>query len=152
MVDNQVVRVKGIIDRKYVDKDTLVSPSWLMYEHTNGANFCMVNLIKRIYITHSANQKHWLSGIIKPGIGFVFPRTDVTIFGVRRNDTYHVAGYLVGLDIGVRYDFFRYFFLETSGKGVFANYNRVFLPQDGRAKQKFFAGEYILTTGFQFAW
>ena len=95
---------------------------------------------------------HWLSGIIKPGIGFVFPRTDVTIFGNRRNDTYHVAGYVIGLDMGLRYDLFRHFFIETSGKMSFANYNKVYLPGDGRAKQKFAAFEYILTIGFQFGW
>ena len=152
MIDDQKLHVTGTIDHKYIDKDTIVSPRWLMYEHTNGANFCMINLLKRIYIIHATNQKHWLSTIIKPGIGFVFPRTDVTIFGVRRNDTYHVAGYIVGLDAGLRYDFFRNFFIETSWKGSFANYNRVLLPQDGRAKQKFFVAEYILTTGFQFGW
>ena len=154
MIDDQKAHIKGTTkkDGPYLDQDTLVSPNWLLYEHTNGANFCMLNLIKRIYIGHSVDKKHWLSGIIKPGVGFVLPRTDVTIFGVRRNDTYHVAGYIVGLDAGFRYDFFHHFFIETSGKGSFANYNRVFLPGDGRAKQKFFTAEYILTTGFQFAW
>lgn len=150
MIDNQVLHFKGRINNKYYDKDTLVSPSWLAYEHTNGANFCMFNLIKRMYLVHSPDKMHWLSGIFKSGLGFVLPRTDVTIFGVRRNDTYHIAGYIVGLDVGLRYDFFRHFFIETSGKGAFANYNRVFLPGDGRAKQKFFAFEYIFTAGFQF--
>lgn len=152
MIDNQSLHVTGYMNGNYVDKDTLVSPEWLTYEHTNGANFCLVNLIKRIYIINSADKMHWLSGIVKPGIGFVLPRTDVTIFGVRRNDTYHVAGYIIGLDMGLRYDLFRYFFVETSAKSVFANYDRVFLPGDGRAKQKFFAFEYILTTGIQFGW
>ena len=150
MINNQTAHVSGTIDGQYVDKDTLVSPGWLLYEHTNGANFCMLNMIKRIYIIHSANKMHWLSGVVKPGIGFVFPRTDVTIFGNRRNDTYHVAGYVIALDMGIRYDLFRYFFIETSGKMSFANYNKVYLPGDGRAKQKFGAFEYILTIGFQF--
>ncbi len=148
--DNQATHIEGTIGEQYYDKDTVITPYWLTFEHSNGANFGMINLIKRFTIWHTPDYRHALHALVKPGIGIVLPRSDVSIFGVRRNDTYHVAGYVAGLDCGVRFNFFRYFFLDTSIKGVFANYAKVLLPGDGRANHHFFALEYIFTGGFQF--
>ena len=127
-----------------------MSANFLKYEHSNGANFCMVNIIKRITFLKSKNNKFWLSGIGKYGFGFVYPRTDVTLFGIGRNDKYHVAGYVTGVELGLHFDLFKYFYLETTGKGVFANYNNVLLPENGRAKQKIYGFEYLALLGIQF--
>jgi hypothetical protein len=148
--NNQHVRLTGTIESTYYDIDTLITPRMLTYEHSNGANFCLVNLIKRWNVWQHQDYRFALHAVAKYGIGFVFPRSDVTLFGVNRNDTYHVAGYVTGIDAGLRFNFFRNFFIDTSVKGCFANYNKVFLPGDGIAKQHFFAYEYILTAGLQF--
>ncbi len=149
MIDNQVAHVTGTIHGETIDADTLVSPSWLRFEHTNGANFCLVNVLRRFSFIHSANKKHWLSAVGRYGIGFVYPRSDVTIFGINRNDKYHVAGYLTAIDIGIRYDAFHHFFIETSGKGAYVNYKNVLLPGSGRGNHHFFSFEYILNFGLQ---
>jgi hypothetical protein len=150
MLANQKVRLSGSIADKQYDTDTIISSGLLTYEHTNGANFCLFNLIKRWNLWQVQDYRFALHAIVKPGIGFVFPRSDVTIFGVNRNDTYHVAGYVAGTDAGLRFNFFRNFFLDTSLKASFANYTKVLLPGKGRANQHFFAYEYIFTAGIQF--
>ena len=151
MVKNQVLHLKGNIAGESFDKDTLVDDKFLLFEHTNGANYAMVDVIKRHTLLKSKNNKNWLSYIAKGGIGFVYPRSDVSLFGKRRNDKYHVAGYVVGIDTGVRFDFLRNFFLETSLKGAFANYLNVRLPGGGKGHHHFFSMEYIATLGFQLA-
>jgi hypothetical protein len=149
-VDNQPVHLKGTIEGVFYDKDTIMQPAFVRYENTNGANYCIVNLVKRITLLCTKNRKHYLSTVLKAGGGFVFPRTSSTILGRHRNDTYHVAGYVLGADAGLRYDFFRNFCFETSLKGAFANYTDVLLAGKGRANQHFFSLEYIFTLGIQF--
>ena len=99
---------------------------------------------------HNKNKKLWLSAVFKYGFGFVLPRTDVTIMEVNRNDKYHVAGYITGLETGLRFDFYKYFFLETTAKGVFANYTNILLPGDGRGNHKTWGFEYLALCGLQF--
>ncbi len=149
MTQNQKVRVKGTIQGEVIDKDTIVGRDFLMFEHTNGANFLMANFIKRYCLYTTENIKHRLQLVMKAGAGIVIPKTDVTLFGQRLNNRFHVAGYVAGLDVGLRYDLFRYMFVETSLKGVFANYTNVLTVGDGRAHHHFFAGEYIFAAGFQ---
>ncbi len=151
MVNNQVARLEGTIGDVYYDKDTLVTPDFLRFEHTNGANFLMVNVLKRQQLLVSKNKKHWLSGIVKPGAGIVIPKTDVAILGKNLDNKFHIAGYIVGVEAGLRYDLFKYAFLEFTGKGTFANYMDVLVIGTGKANHHFFTGEIILTAGFQFS-
>lgn len=149
MTQNQKVHIKGSIRGESIDKDTIVGGDFLKFEHTDGANFLMANFIKRYCLYTSNNQKHRLQVVIKAGAGIVIPRTDVTLYGNRLNNRFHIAGYIAGLDAGLRYDLFRYVFVETSLKGVFANYRNALMIGDGRARHHFFGGEYIFAAGVQ---
>ena len=151
MSTNQVLRLKGNIGETYYDMDTLVHEDFLLFEHTNGANFLMANFIKRFYIAKTANRKHWLSLVVKPGAGIVIPKTDVTLFGERLDNKFHIAGYVAGVDATLRYDFFKHFFIEGSAKGVFANYTNVLTVGSGKAHHHFFAAEVIGAFGLQVA-
>jgi hypothetical protein len=150
MVNDQVLRLKGTIGGKSYNLDTLVTTDFLRFEHTNGANFLMVNILKREQFLVSKNKKHWLSGVLKPGAGIVIPKTDVAIFGKNLDNRFHVAGYILGLEAGLRYDLFKYAFLEFTGKGTFANYTNVLVIGTGKARHHFFTAEVLLTAGFQF--
>jgi hypothetical protein len=150
MVQNQTVHMEGQIHDAYYNKDTVLVDSFVRYEHTNGANYFMINGVKRFNFLHAKNELHWLSAVLRAGGGLVVPRSDTYLWGHHRNDAYHVAGYVVGLDVGIRYDFLKNYFLETSGKGAFANYTHVYLYDQGRAQQSWFSFEYIFTLGFQF--
>lgn len=150
MVDNQQAHLKGYIHGNYYDVDTLVSENFLRFEHTNGANFLMINVLKRHNFLTSTNKKHWLSAVIKPGAGIVIPKTDVAILGNHLDNKFHIAGYIAGVEAGLRYDLFKYAYLEFTGKGTFANYTDVLIIGTGKAHHHFFAGEVILSAGFQF--
>lgn len=151
MVDYQTLRVKGTIRGQAIDTDTLVSPKdFLKFEHTDGANFLMFNGIKRQRFLVSANKKYWLSGIIKLGAGIVIPKTDVTLFGERLNNRFHIAGYVTGVETGLRLDAFKYVFIEYTAKGTYANYLNVLVKGAGRANHSFWTFENILTLGIQF--
>ncbi len=151
MVQDQTVRIEGQIHGVAMDKDTLLQGNFLKFEHTNGANFLMGNFLKRKSFLHSSNKKHWLSAIIKPGLGIVIPKTDVTLFGNRLDNRFHVAGWIVGAEAGFRYDF-RHFFMEATAKQTFANYSNVLVIGSGKANHYFTCTQAILTAGFQLGW
>lgn len=150
MVGWQTLHVKGNVLGHEIDKDTLVSPdTFLHFEHSDGANFLMLNAMKRQHLLVSKNKKLWLSGIVKAGAGVVIPRTDVTLFGQRLNNRFHVAGFITGVETGIRIDAFKHLFLEYTAKGAYANYMNVLVIGAGKAHHHFWVVENILTLGMQ---
>lgn len=150
MNDYQNLHVKGMIHGQYIDQDTIISPiDFLHFEHTNGANFLMLNFIRRQQLLHSKNDRHKLSAIAKIGAGAVIPKTDVTLFGKRMDNCFHIAGYCAGAEVGIRYEAYKYIFLEYTGKEVFANYTKVLTIDSGRANHYFWTFESILVLGVQ---
>jgi hypothetical protein len=148
----QTVHIKGTIHDLVIDKDTLINPHFLLFEHTNGANFLMVNFLKRTKFFRSKNQKHALNYVLKPGAGIVIPKTDVTLFGERRDNVFHVAGYILGLDAELRYEFGKHLFAEAGGKGCFANYSNVLTIGSAKANHHFFSFELLFIVGYAIPW
>lgn len=150
----QTVRVQGQINGKPVDTDTILNPdNFVHFEHTDGANFWMLNFLKRwqLYKTPKNNLLN-VSYVVKSGGGLVYPRTDVTIFGTRVNNRWHIAGWVAGVETGLKLDLYKHFMFEFTAKGVYADYRKVLVlgPGGGSAHHHFFAGEVIGTFGFQF--
>lgn len=133
--DYQKVRVKGQINGDYFDKDTILDPdSFLHFEHTDGANFWMFNFIKRWKLAESKNKKNNIGLILKPGFGFVYPRTDVTIFGNRINNEWKISGIMAGIEGGIRTEFIKNGFFEFTGKTTYANYINAITQGKGYGK------------------
>ena len=151
MNDYQNLHVTGQIFGTAIDKDTVIDPTtFLHFEHTDGANFLSVNLVKRKQIYNAPSKKLRFSAVFKAGPGLVYPRTDVTLFGTRVNNKWHVAGYIASAEVGPRLEFFRYFFTEFTGKVGFANYTNVLVLDDaGKANHKFTTVMMTFTFGFQ---
>ncbi|MEO6901721.1 MAG: hypothetical protein ABI315_01040 [Bacteroidia bacterium] len=148
--DYQTLRVKGLIKNQIIDQDTLISPiDFLHFEHTNGANFMMLNFVKRQQFISSKKGNHHLSGIAKIGAGIVIPKTDVFLFGQEVDNRFHIAGYCMGFETGLRYDAFKYLYLEYTGKIAFANYTNVLVIGAGKAHHTFWTLENILVLGLQ---
>lgn len=149
--DWQTLHVKGTILGQAVDKDTLISPdNFIHFEHSDGANFLMLNAMKRQRLLVSNNKKHWLSAVVKAGAGIVIPRTQVTLFGQDLNNRFHIAGWCAGVEAGFRYDAFKYIYLEYTAKGVYADYRNILVLGSGTAHQHFWCAENILVLGLQF--
>ncbi len=157
--DNQKVHVKGHLAGPNggvdVDKDSITEPGkkssgWMHFEHTNGANFALLDVVRRFSFYHTPNQKLWVSAVAKLGAGFMIPRTDCTLFGVERDDKFHLAGYMLGSELAIRADFLKNFYVETAGKLNFVNYTDALAPMEGRAKHHVWARELTLIVGAQF--
>ena len=152
VTDYQTVRVAGRVNNNYFDQDTILNPNtFLHFEHTDGANFWMINAVRKWNLIRP-KKNFEMSWVLKPGAGIVFPRTDVTLFGERLNNRWHVAGWIVGVESGLRMEFFKHGFFEFVGKGSYADYvNSLVLGKgNGKAKHHFFTGQLTATIGLKF--
>lgn len=150
--DYQRVHIKGEFNGNYVDKDTTLNPTNLLhFEHTDGANFWMVNFIKR-WKLYEPSKRFNVGWVVKPGAGIVVPRTDVTMLGTRLNNNWHVAGWIVGVESGLRVEFLRNGVFEFVAKGAFADYTNCLVlgKGNGEAHHYFFAGQLTMTLGVCF--
>lgn len=150
--DWQRARIKGQIDGQTLDKDTTLNPDrFLHFEHTDGANFWMMNAVRKFNL-YNPSKKFCASWVVKPGAGVVFPRTDVTIFGQQLNNNWHVAGWIIGVESGLRIEFLRNGFFEFVGKGSYADYIKCFVlgKGNGNARHQFFTGQLTGTLGLRF--
>ncbi len=147
MKDEQQVHVTGQMGGEAVDKDTSFQRSQLHFEHTDGANFFHLNYVHQQYLLEGRRFGR-LSYLLKGGAGVVVPRTDVTMNNVRLNNRFHVAGYILSAEAGMRYYPLRNFFLELNVKGGFANYLNVLTIEGGKAYHHFWYGEVIGLVGY----
>jgi hypothetical protein len=150
VIQDQVAHIKGRINETYYDQDTVISADFLKFEHTNGANFLLLNVTKRLKIHSTKNEKFRSLWVVKGGAGIVIPKTDVTLFGERLDNKFHVAGFIFGVETGLRLELMRHLFIEATMKGSYANYLNVLTVSDGKAKHHFWTAETILTGGYQF--
>jgi hypothetical protein len=150
--DYQRVHVKGEFNGNYVDKDTVLDPkNFLHFEHTDGANFIIVNFLKR-WKLYNPNKLFNIGWVAKAGGGVVYPRTDVTLFGERLNNEWHIAGWIVGTETGLRTEFLNYGVFELTAKGTFADYMKCLVlgvGNNGKANHHFWCGQISATLGFK---
>jgi len=138
---NQVVHLKGVINDKYIETDTsLTTPDLFRLDHTDGTNYTMINIVRWLEIFTTSKNKFSGDLVLKAGAGIVHPRTNSTVLGVKRDDQYHVAGYVTGIESGIRLNFFKHYYIAGSFKGCFANYSD-FLIAGGKGKQTWFSGQ-----------
>jgi hypothetical protein len=150
--DYQKVHIKGQFNGNYVDKDTILDPQkFLHFEHTDGANYVMVNFVKR-WKLYNPNARFNVGWVAKAGGGVVYPRTDVTIFSERLNNDWHIAGWIVGVETGLRVEFLKHGVFEFVSKGTFADYRHCLVlgKGNGEARHTFFCGQLTAVLGVTF--
>ncbi len=150
VTDNQVIHVRGQIRGHYIDKDTLVTPDFVHLQHTNGNNYLMINLVKRHKLWTSRNFE--LSAIGKVGAGPLISYTISTILGSVDNGHFHYHGWVTGTSVGLRFNIYRYFFIQSDIQGAFANYTNTELGADrqGLATHHFTSLQWIWAGGLNF--
>lgn len=134
-----------------MDKDTILDPkNFLHFEHSDGANFLLVNFMKRWKLLNKY-ENFKMAWVAKAGAGIVIPRTDVTLFGERLNNKFHIAGWLVGAESGLRLDVYKYTYLEFVGKVCYADYvnSLVIGKGNGVAKHHFYSYQLSAVVGVQ---
>ena len=150
---NQVAHLKGVINGQSYDTDTTLTPNFIQFEHSDGANYALFNFVKWKKLASGKNPSNVLNLVLKAGAGPVIPKTNSTIaagneIGKHRDDTYKISGFVVALEGGVRYTFAKHFYIMPSIKGAYADYTH-FVIKDGYGSQHWFAAHVNLLVGAQ---
>jgi hypothetical protein len=146
--DDQEMHLKGDIRGQHYDLDTVVTPSLVHFEHTNGNNYLTASIVKRSTFLRSPKGMHKFSALTKLGGGVLVPKTQSNILGHDNDGPFRPSGFVVTAAVALRYDMFRYFFIEHSVKGAFADYTNAKLYEYGRVQHHFFSAQLI----FSFGW
>jgi hypothetical protein len=124
VTDGQQVYVTGSIDGKPVNGDSILnSNNFLHFEHTDGANWLHINYVsQKTLLSTYKKARPLLNYIWKLGAGINIPRTDFTWKGDRYNNNFHVAGYNLGIEGGMRFYPLKRLFIEGTGKTGYVRY------------------------------
>ena len=145
---NQRVMLNGTINNVAYHTDTLITPQLMSLEHSDGANYALFKLVKWIGLKKNADQRTLLNLVLKAGAGPVIPKTNSTIMGNHWDDRYHIAGYVLALEGGLRYNIGKFLYAEANAKGAYANYKN-FLIANGSGSQQWYGLHGSLLLGFQ---
>lgn len=148
LIPNQKVKISGSIDPEFYPlqeftgqfdgTSIMYSPSFMDYHHSDGFNFIRLAVEQRVPCFTSKNGKHIIAFNGSLSAGPVMPWTDFTFFGEHHRNKPHLAGYGVSLHAGIRYEFFKHFFLQVTAQQGWTNLTDILLQDHlpARASQK----------------
>ena len=159
MTQNQIADVTGTIGTglpysgTYTNTPTVMSESFLMYEHTDGLNYVNTEFSRHDDISKwlgiKDTDKIQINLTEGVGFGMLYPKTNTTLLGKQRHDDFHISGYGTSLKAGVNVTFFKHFYVQTELKGGYINMPDIRTTQstDDRASQEFFFFQKIIAFG-----
>jgi hypothetical protein len=159
MTQNQIANVTGTIGAglpfsgTYTNTPTVMSESFLMFEHTDGLNYVNTEFSRHDDISQwfsiSDTDKLQINLTEGIGVGMLYPRTNTTLLSKPRYDEFHVAGYGTSIKAGLNFTFFKHFYLQTEIKGGYINMPDIRTTQSttDRASQEFFFFQKIIAFG-----
>lgn len=162
MTNNQYVVINGVIEGTtssslsgtYTDSDGAIQikDHDLHYENTNGLNYISAQLTNTGTFFKTKNLKFAIQRRIGAGAGPVVTQTDFNWDGTTYHSTQKISGYGMSIHAGVRFDFFRHFFLMSNWSTGFIHMpkNPTVQHQGQYAKQVFSYARWDLLGGFLF--
>ncbi|HXS35802.1 MAG TPA: hypothetical protein VN721_03830 [Flavipsychrobacter sp.] len=145
--DPQNIQVKGTINDKPATSPILFTQSNGFYYYlNNGANFFLINIVKRKHIFNTKDNNLKIDLLGKAGIGPVVPHVQNSLFGEANDPHFQLGGWNTGIEGTVKVTLFKYVYLEYCNKLDYARYSHLQV-YDGRAKQAFGTYEMILNLG-----
>ncbi len=89
------------------------------YENSNGLNYLHFELMRSDMLYHTKNTKFAISTNFGIGMGGLLSFNDFNFEQQKDMVTISLSGYAVSAHVGLRFEFFNHFFLQTEGSGGF---------------------------------
>ncbi len=125
MDQNQTVDFKGnisdpiyaaMVQNQQVD---LRDEQFLTFEHTDGLNYINLGLEKYKVLSNKNNfQIAWSYG---GGLGVMFPKSNVKLFGNERSDRFHIAGFGADARTNINFLFWKHWIARVEAKFGYIN-------------------------------
>lgn len=157
MKQNQTVDFSGTIsDPKYAGminngQVDLSGKDFLTFEHTDGLNYENLGIEKYKNLSSSKNiDLVWSYGA---GLGVMFPKSNVKLFGNERSDRFHVAG--MGADFRTSFNavFWNHWMARVEAKAGYINMwdiKTTLNNKPDKAQQDFVFGQILAGIGYTF--
>jgi len=159
MVQNQISKITGFIYKEksryngiYTKEEIVLSPEFLQFEHTDGLNYLNIELTQYKDLWVSKKGVLAASGYLGIASGILLPRSQVLFLG-EGSDKFHLAGYGISADAGVKVTLLKRIVLQYKFKGGYINMPDIVINGSrnyDRAKQSFWFVEGIFTVGASF--
>jgi len=151
IISNQMASVKGTLYGRQVDSSVnFTAANGFYYYLNNGANFLLFNIVKRWHWYTNKQENIKIDALGKAGIGPVIPHVQNKFFSEPENEPhFQFGGWNTGIEGAIRSTFYKYVFIEFSGKLDYARYSGLKIYK-GTAKQAFGTAELILSLGASF--
>ncbi|MFV5689701.1 hypothetical protein ACM55M_13880 [Flavobacterium sp. ZT3R25] len=159
MKQDQTLNMTGTItgnapyDGVYNNTPTVMTESFLLYEHTDGLNYVNTEFSRHDDISSlfkiRNTDKIQINLTEGAGIGLLYPKTNTTLLGKPRHDDFHVSGYGASLKTGLNITFFKHFYVQGELKGGYINMQDIRTTQnpEDSASQDFFFLQRIISFG-----
>ncbi|MFV5693466.1 hypothetical protein ACM55K_15695 [Flavobacterium sp. LT1R49] len=159
MTQDQTLNMTGTItgnapyDGVYNNTPTVMTESFLLYEHTDGLNYVNTEFSRHDDISSvfkiRNTDKIQINLTEGGGIGLLYPKTNTTLLGKPRHDDFHVSGYGTSLKAGLNITFFKHFYVQGELKGGYINMQDIRTTQnpEDSASQDFFFLQRIIAFG-----
>ena len=125
MDQNQTVDITGnISDPVYAnmvqnEKINLADEKFLTFEHTDGLNYVNAGVEK--YKNISSKEKVEILWAYGGGLGVMFPKSNVKLFGNERSDRFHVAGFGADVRTNINFIFWKRLMARVEAKFGYIN-------------------------------
>ncbi len=144
---DQDLHMTGQFQGRNVDTNIrFSSENGFHYYLNNGANFFLINLVKRMHLWHDKQNIVRIDALGKAGIGPVVPHVDNQLFGGQNDPHFQLGGWNTGVEADIKATFWKYAYLEYGFKGDYARYSGL-RSYKGDARQSFGTFEMILSLG-----
>lgn len=157
MDQDQTVNFKGhISDPEYAamvqnGQVNLADEKFLTFEHTDGLNYENLGLEKYKSLINKKNvDLVWSYGA---GIGFMFPKSNVKLFGNERSDRFHVAGMGTDVRASLNLVLWDHVMVRVEGKAGYINMwdiKTTLNNKPDKAQQDFVFGQVMAGIGYTF--
>lgn len=160
---NQTVSVSGVRNNQPYNGNLTLTEQDFYYALHNGLNHLMINAVWLHHLDGPENKQGELQLISRAGAGLLLPHADNVIFGnhnevgpknqnvccTSSNDWWQINGWTAGVEVGLRYRFYKSIYLELTSKLAYGALRGVPVYK-GTADQTIWMSEQVLSTGFLF--
>lgn len=147
IADPQMIKISGIVKNEATPGTiNFTASNGFYYYLNNGANFFLINIVKRWHLLRDKKQIIQLDGIGKFGVGPVVPHVQNSLFGDANVGHFQLGGWNTGVEGVLRATLFKYAYVEYCNKLDYARYSGLRIYK-GTAKQAFGTYEMIVNVG-----
>ena len=160
---NQTANVTGTMGGSPTNQNMVLNQQNFSYALHNGLNHLMINAVWLKHLAGPEKKPGELQLISRAGAGILLPHAENTIQGntnvvgpkneniccFNSNDWWQVNGWTAGVEVGLRYRFYRSMYLEATTKVAYGALKGVPVYQ-GTADQEIWMTEEVVSVGFLF--